>query len=109
MTQTAPRVQGGLIVRFRQAHPLGRAQALEAQGRCEEAAQLARDTLAAQGEFAGLCFDRFTLGGAEIVLKACAPPDDIDAFQQHWIERLEAMEQVEYAEPNLISEAAGCS
>jgi hypothetical protein len=97
-----------LLVRFQDPHPLARAQALEAAGRCPEAEQLARETLATRADLAGLCFERFTAGGAEIVLAACAPSSDGQAFQQGWIVRLQAMEDVEYAEANVIAQPENC-
>jgi hypothetical protein len=108
-TQAQPAAEAAtsFIVRFRAPHPLLRAQELEAAGRCQEAQQLARQTIAARPELAGLCFDRFTVGGAEIVLGACAPVADAAAFQQTWAQRFAAMEGVEYAEPNVIGTAAG--
>jgi hypothetical protein len=98
------------VVRFREPHPLARAQALEAAGQCEQAQQLARETIAARADLAGLCFDRFTLGGAEIVLKACAPisPDEAEAFQRTWVERFATMDGVEYADANLVVTPAEC-
>jgi hypothetical protein len=98
-----------LLVRFRDPHPLARAQALEAAGRCPEAAQLARETLATRADLTELCFERFTVGGAEIVLAACAPPADGQAFQQAWVERLRAMDDVEYAEANVIVQPEDCA
>lgn len=97
-----------LLVRFQDPHPLARAQALEAAGRCPEAEQLARETLATRADLAGLCFERFTVGGAEIVLAACAPPPDGPAFQQSWIARFRAMDDVEYAEANFIAQPENC-
>jgi hypothetical protein len=99
------------VVRFRTPHPLARAQELEAAGRCDEARRLAQETISAQAELAGLCFDRFTLGGAEIVLASCTPvaAADAEAFQRTWVERLAAMDGVEYAEANLVVTGAGCS
>jgi hypothetical protein len=97
-----------LLVRFQDPHPLAHAQALEAAGRCPEAEQLARETLATRADLAGLCFERFTAGGAEIVLAACAPTSDGQAFQQGWIVRLQAMEDVEYAEANVIAQPENC-
>lgn len=107
--EQARRSSATLLVRFRDPHPLARAQALEAAGHCPEAEQLARATLATRADLAGLCFERFTVGGAEIVLAACAPPSDDRAFQQSWIERFQTMEGVEYAEANLIAQPENCA
>lgn len=99
----------GFVVRFEPPHPLAEAQALEAAGRCAEAAALARATVATRSDLAGLCFDRFTLGGTEIVLAACEPPHNVDLFQEAWLERLRAMDGVAYADPNATAEAVECS
>jgi hypothetical protein len=98
------------IVRFKAPHPIARAQALDAAGRCEEAERLARETLAARADLAGLCFDRFTIGGAEIVLKSCTPlaQTDLAAFELAWVARFAAMDGVEYAEPNRLAAIDAC-
>jgi hypothetical protein len=110
-TQAAPTAETGpvgFIVRFEEPHPLARAQALQAADRCDEAAELARDTLTARSELAGLCFDRFTLGGAEIVLTACEQPADPEQFASVWLQRLRAMNGVVYADVNASARAAEC-
>lgn len=99
----------GFVVRFEAPHPLAEAQALEAAGHCAEAEELARRTIAAQSELSGLCFDRFTLGGMEIVLVACEPPADVESFEQSWLARLRSMDGVAYADPNAAAEAAACA
>jgi hypothetical protein len=90
------------VVRFQPTHPLGRAQNLEQQGRHSDATRTARATIAGRTDLRGLCFDRFTLGGAEIVLRACdsVPAAQRENFQRNWTRRLGAMNGVEYAEPN---------
>jgi hypothetical protein len=100
-------LQPGLIVRFRAPHPLAGAQGLEAEGRHDDAVRLARATLAAGPDFTGLCFNRFTVGGAEIVLQPCTPvpPGNAAAFQRDWIVLLNAMDEVEYAEANAVAAA----
>ncbi|MEZ5996313.1 MAG: hypothetical protein R3C25_11230 [Hyphomonadaceae bacterium] len=90
------------IVRFRGQGPIARAQAMAARGRVEQAQQQVETQLVRQTAFAGLCFDRFTVGGAEIVLRTC---DAVDAgahaqVQQTWLARLRAMRAVEYADAN---------
>jgi hypothetical protein len=94
-------------VRFKPRHPLGRAQALEAEGRRDQAQRLARQTISASSELQGLCIDRFTLGGAEIVLVSCQPVPKArrEAFEQTWIGRLRAMSDVEYADVNVVFRA----
>lgn len=92
------------VARFKADHPLGRAQSLDASGRRTEAEQLARDTLRDAPELSGLCFERFTLGGAELVMAVCAytPMGQTGAVQVDWLDRFARMEGVEYAEPNAI-------
>jgi hypothetical protein len=101
----------GFVVRFAADHALGRAQALEASGRCDEAARLARATIAASTELRGLCFDRFTLGGAETVLISCAPVPraQSSAYQRDWLARFRAMRGVEYADVNMIVQVSDCA
>jgi hypothetical protein len=96
------------VVRFAPNHALGRAQALEASGRCDEAARLARETIAASSELRGLCFDRFTLAGAETVLVSCAPVPRAQsgAYQRDWLARFRAMRGVEYAD--MIVQVSNC-
>jgi hypothetical protein len=100
----------GFIVRFKPEHALGRAQGLEAAGRCEEAERLARQTLATSTELRGLCFERFTLGGVETVLISCAPVPSAQsaAYQRDWLARLRGMRTVEYADANVTVQIAEC-
>ncbi|MGE0829945.1 MAG: hypothetical protein AB7O04_11405 [Hyphomonadaceae bacterium] len=93
------------IVRFRPDHPMGEAQALEAAGQCEAARALAERTLRDRRELSGLCFNRFTAGGAEIVLDVCASAAD----SEDWLARLRAMEDVEYADGNMIVQIDDCN
>ena len=92
------------LVRFAEDHPLARAQALAAEGRENAAQRAAERGVRTDRELRGLCFDRFTAGGAEIVLKPCAPvaPEDREDFRQEWAEKLSAMPGVDYAEANVI-------
>jgi hypothetical protein len=92
----------GFIVRFRGNGPIARAQALAARGREAQAGRQVADQLERQGAFGGLCFDRFTVGGAEIVLRSCrvVAPSERAAFQTRWLARLNAMPAVEYADAN---------
>lgn len=87
------------VVRFDATHDLGRAQALAAQGRDAEARRRAEAALRSRADLRGLCFDRFTLGGAEIVLRPCAGAPS--ASQQTWLLRLRGMPGVDYADANL--------
>jgi hypothetical protein len=105
--QVAPaRDETSFIVHFSDLHPLGRAQALEAEGRHAEAEQLARSTLREDRSLRDLCFDQFTLGGAEIVLGACTAlaAAERPAFQDRWLKRFADMASVDYAEPNRLAE-----
>ena len=90
------------VVRFQPSHPLARAQNLAQQGKHSDAARTARTTIEGRADLRGLCFDRFTIGGAEIVLRACnsVPATQRETFQRNWTRRLGAMNGVEYAEPN---------
>jgi hypothetical protein len=94
------------IVAFAPGHPLKRAQELEAQGRHDAAVQAAHAALRGQRELRGLCYDRFTLGGAEIVLRLCTTPPESErtAVQRRWSARLSGMSGVEYAEPNVLAQ-----
>jgi hypothetical protein len=92
----------GFIVRFRGEGPIARAQARAAGGQIAEAQRDVEVQLQRQASFAGLCFDRFTAGGAEIVLRTC---DAVAAsaradVEQVWLLRLQAMPGVEYADAN---------
>jgi hypothetical protein len=90
------------IVRFRGSGPIARAQATAARGREAEGARTIQAQLARQSAFAGLCFDRFTLGAAEVVIRSCTdvPASERAAFQTRWLARLNAMRAVEYADAN---------
>lgn len=90
------------LVRFRGSGPIARAQAAAARGATTDAERQVEQQLRRQSAFAGLCFDRFTVGGAEIVLRTCAAivPSERGAVQQDWLNRLRAMRAVEYVDPN---------
>ncbi len=110
--QPQPRVEPepvSFLVRFRGRGPIARAQALAAGGRETEAARRVQAQLARQHAFQGLCFDRFTLGGAEIVLRSCedVAPAERAAFQTRWLARLNSMGAVEYADANTIAAPSG--
>ena len=94
------------LVRFTDRHPLGRAHALVAQGREAEAEALVRTTLRQRSEFAGLCFSRFTLGGAEIVFVHCTrvPRAQVTRTSDRWIRKIRAMRGVQYADANVIAD-----
>lgn len=90
------------IVRFRGAGPIARSQGQAARGETQAAQRQVEIQLVRQTDFAGLCFDRFTVGGAEIVLRTCDPiaASERAGVQQRWLRRLRAMRSVEYADAN---------
>lgn len=92
----------GFIVRFRGTGPIARAQAQAARGQIAQAQRQVEVQLQRQTAFAGLCFDRFTVGGAEIVLRTCEAiaASERDAVQRSWSGRLRAMRAVEYVDAN---------
>ena len=97
-----------LLVRFRGSGPLAQAQALAERGRESEAGRAAAAALSRQSAFRGLCFDRFTVGGAEMVLRSCVPvaAGDVAQTSAQWLARLRAMPAVVYAEPNATAAPA---
>jgi hypothetical protein len=90
------------LVRFRGSGPIARAQGLAARGEAARAQQQVEAQLRRQRAFRGLCFDRFTAGAAEIVLRTCAavPANERAAVQERWLARLQAMRAVAYADAN---------
>jgi hypothetical protein len=104
----APPAPISFLVRFRGSGPIARAQAMAADGDETQAARLVQVQLERQRAFHGLCFDRFTIGGAEIVLRSCmdVPPSERAAFQTRWLARLNAMRAVEYADANTAAAPA---
>ncbi|MGE4037879.1 MAG: hypothetical protein AB7F85_09020 [Hyphomonadaceae bacterium] len=94
------------IVNFRPSHALGQAQILQNAGRYDEAEQLVVVTLRDNIALRGLCFERFTVGGAEIVLNVCAPDpfEDPLVTQDRWLEQLGATMGVAYVERNLVAQ-----
>jgi hypothetical protein len=92
----------GFIVKFRGSGPIARAQGLAARGELGAAQRQVEIQLGRQTAFSGLCFDRFTVGGAEIVLRTCdvVAARERSAVQQSWVARLRAMRAVEYVDVN---------
>lgn len=93
------------LVRFQGQGPIASAQRSAQQGRTAQAQRIIEAQLARQGAFAGLCFDRFTVGAAEVVLATC---DSIAAnaragVQQSWLTRLQAMRAVAYVDANAVA------
>jgi hypothetical protein len=108
--ETAPPSTSPLsfLVRFEGSGPLGQAQALAERGREAEARRTAEAALARQSAFRGLCFDRFTLGGVEMVLRSCAPVSagEHARLSADWLARMRALSAVVYAEPNVSVDPA---
>lgn len=108
--ETAPAEQDdpgaplAFIVRFSEDHDMARAQALAAEGREASARRAAERALRRDRDLRGLCFDRFTVGGAEVVLRPCDPAslEQAEALRQEWAEKLAAMPSVAYAEANVV-------
>jgi hypothetical protein len=92
----------GFIVRFRGQGPIARAQAQAARGQMAQAQREVEAQLERQTPFNGLCFDRFTVGGAEMVLRTCEAiaASERASVQQRWGARLRAMRAVEYVDVN---------
>jgi hypothetical protein len=92
----------GFIVKFRGTGPIARAQERAAEGQLAQAQRQVEIQLGRQTAFAGLCFDRFTVGGAEIVLRTCEAiaASERSGVQQSWGARLQAMRAVEYVDAN---------
>ena len=92
----------GFIVRFRGPGPIARAQAQAARGQTVQAQRQVELQLQRQSAFGGLCFDRFTVGGAEMVLRTCetVAASERASVQQRWGARLRAMRAVEYVDVN---------
>jgi hypothetical protein len=90
------------LVRFQGSGPIARAQALAARGRMQQAQTQIEAQLRRQAGFRGLCFDRFTVGGAEVVLRTCAAivPSERAAVQARWLAQLRDMRGVAYADVN---------
>lgn len=94
------------LVRFEGSGPMGRAQTMAGEGRDSEARRAAQAALARQAALRGLCFDRFTIGGAEMVLYICEPVPASSRAQTSalWLARLRDISTVAYAEPNAVAE-----
>lgn len=98
-------VQGeplSFLVRFRGSGPLAQAQNLAERGRTSQANAAARRALSRQASFSGLCLDRFTVGGAEMVLRTCAPVARAERQRtsDRWLAQLRRMPGVAYADVN---------
>jgi hypothetical protein len=96
------------LVNFRLSHPLGRAQALQNTGRYDDAQLLVAATMRDDAGLRGLCFERFTVGGSEIVLSVCSPSpwEERAVTQRRWLEQLGVTPGVAYVERNLAAQAS---
>jgi hypothetical protein len=90
------------LVRFQGSGPIASAQARAQRGQTQAAQRTIETQLSRQVGLRGLCFDRFTVGAAEVVLRSCAsvPANERAAFQQRWVARLQAMRAVDYVDAN---------
>jgi hypothetical protein len=90
------------LVRFTGSGPIARAQRQAARGETAEAQRQIQIQLRRQQDFNGLCFERFTAGAAEVVLRTCAAivPSERAAMQDRWLARLRAMRAVAYVDVN---------
>lgn len=97
------------IVRFRGNGPIARAQALAARGAETLAVRRIEAQLQRQVGLRGLCFDRFTLGAAELVLRSCEPvlAEARAAYTARWLARLDAMRAVDYVDANVEASPQG--
>lgn len=109
MTPPATDAPASFLVRFRGGGPIARAQAAAAGGAIEPAQQRIEAQLRRQRAFAGLCFDRFTAGASEIVLRTCDPvvASDRAAVERQWLSRLRNMRAVAYADLNAVAAREG--
>lgn len=90
------------LVRFQGGGPIARAQVRAQRGHTQSARRAIEAQLQRQAGLRGLCFDRFTVGAAEVVLRSCAsvPANERAAFQQRWVARLQRMRAVDYVDAN---------
>lgn len=106
IAQAAPAAEpAAFLVRFQGQGPIAAAQREAQRGRTEAARRVIETQLTRQSAFAGLCFDRFTIGAAEVVLRTCAPvaASERAGVQQGWVARLRAMRAVAYVDPNAVA------
>lgn len=97
------------IVRFRGGGPIARAQREARQGRTEWAQRRIEVELRRQRIFAGLCFERFTAGAEDIVLRTCGPVSNAarPSLTAELLSRLRDQPGVAYADVNESAEAQG--
>jgi hypothetical protein len=102
LAQAQAAAPSSFLVRFRGSGPIARAQAEAARGRMTQAQRRIETQLRRQRAFAGLCFERFTAGAAEVVLRTCEPvaARARAATEAQWLSRLRGMRAVAYADVN---------
>lgn len=90
------------LVRFQGGGPISRAQAQAVRGQTAQAQRQIEVQLRRQNSFAGLCFDRFTVGAAEVVLRTCdaVAASERASVQRSWLTRLQGMRAVAYVDAN---------
>ena len=90
------------LVRFTGSGPIARAQRQAARGDVQEAQRQLEIQLRRQQAFRGLCFDRFTTGATEVVLRTCAAivPSERANQEARWLAELRAMRGVAYVDVN---------
>jgi hypothetical protein len=101
-TATGADGQVEFLVAFDEGAPLADAQALAAKGEMARAETAARSALARSKQLSGLCFERFTLGGAEMVLRVCTPTASATRDRDRWLKRLRRLDSVKYADANIV-------
>jgi hypothetical protein len=101
-TQAPPATAVSFVVAFRGNGPIARSQAAAVRGQTAPAQREIEVQLIRQTAFAGLCFDRFTVGAAEVVLRTCEPvlAAARERTAAEWLQRLRAMRAVAYADAN---------
>ena len=102
LAQTLAAASSSFLVRFRGSGPIARAQSDAARGRMTQAQRRIEAELRRQRSFSGLCFERFTAGAAEVVLRTCSPVSAREraAVEARWLSRLRGMRAVAYADVN---------
>jgi hypothetical protein len=102
LAQAQAAASSSFLVRFRGSGPIARAQADAGRGRMTQAQRRIVTELRRQRAFSGLCFERFTAGAAEIVLRTCNPvaARERAAIEARWLSRLRGMRAVAYADVN---------
>ncbi|HRE43093.1 MAG TPA: hypothetical protein PKY87_03895 [Terricaulis sp.] len=106
IAQATPAAEpAAFLVRFQGRGPIAAAQREAQRGRTVAAQRVIEAQLARQSGFAGLCFDRFTVGAAEVVLRTCesVAVSDRAGVQQSWVARLRAMRAIAYVDPNAVA------